>query len=109
MQGGDGMFHSYYRETWILSRIITLSYSHRGRYHVAGHTENAHYDNPEALTDLKGNFAREHGYANLRYNWVPGYPDEMQAHPQSYKGHRAVKIILTWSRQELSMVRTLGR
>ena len=102
-KGKEGMAYlTYIIENYeSLAGIVAFIHSHRDGYPTAWHTDNAHYSNPEALSNLRRDFVREHGYANLRCNWVPGCPDEMQVHRQPSEGHRAVEHVLEKSWQEL--------
>ena len=56
--------------------------------------DNEHYSDPEALKRLKLGFIPQRGYANLRYKWIPSYPDEIQVHRKPYEAHRTTEHIL---------------
>ncbi|KAL9109236.1 MAG: hypothetical protein Q9227_006162 [Pyrenula ochraceoflavens] len=60
-----------------LPSIIAFLHAHHDGYPRAWHTE-PHYDNIKSLQNLKLDYVRKQGYVNLRCNYVPGCPDEVQ-------------------------------
>ena len=102
-KGKEGMAYlTYIIENYqSLPGIVAFIHSHRDGYPKAWHTDNEHYSNPEALKSLNLGFIRQRGYANLRCNWIPGCPDEMQVHRKPYEAHRSAEHVLEASWREL--------
>lgn len=58
--------------------IVAFVHSHLDGYPRAWHTDTPGYNNVDSLSRLRLDYVRQEGYANLRCNWVPGCPDEVQ-------------------------------
>lgn len=61
-----------------LPNISIFLHAHRDGWPAAWHTDNSHYSNPWAVQNLKLSTVETHGFVNLRCNWVPGCPAEIQ-------------------------------
>ncbi|KKA17579.1 hypothetical protein T310_8486, partial [Rasamsonia emersonii CBS 393.64] len=61
-----------------LPSIIVFLHSHRDGYPRAWHTEFEEHDNVLNVRMLQLDFIQRNGYANLRCNFIPGCPDEIQ-------------------------------
>ena len=57
---------------------VAFVHSHRDGYPKAWHNDADNYDNVKSLRSLKLDFVQKNGYANLRCNWVPGCPSEIE-------------------------------
>lgn len=74
---------------YTLPELLVFIHSHRDGYPKAWHTDVQDYSNVNSVRSLKLDFVRQNGYANLRCNWVPGCPDEMQ--PFRHEDHRTAE------------------
>ena len=61
-----------------LPLIVAFVHSHLDGYPTAWHTDRPGYNNVKSLKELRLEYVRREGYVNLRCNWVPGCPDEVQ-------------------------------
>ena len=61
-----------------LPATIVFLHAHRNGYPTAWHNDVPDYDNVNALRTLSTAFVQRNGYANLRCNWTPGCPSEIQ-------------------------------
>jgi len=61
-----------------LPSTIAFLHAHRDGWPTGWHNDAPGYDNVIALQTLRTDFVQQNGYANLRCNWVPGCPDEVQ-------------------------------
>lgn len=61
-----------------LPSTIVFLHSHRDGYPRAWHTDAADYSNVNSVRSLQIDFVQRNGYANLRCNFIPGCPDEIQ-------------------------------
>lgn len=61
-----------------LPSIVAFVHSHLDGYPQAWHTDTPGYNNADSLKRLRLDYVHQEGYANLRCNWVPGCPDEVQ-------------------------------
>ncbi|KAL9116138.1 MAG: hypothetical protein Q9227_000507 [Pyrenula ochraceoflavens] len=61
-----------------LPSIIAFVHSHLDGFPAAWHTDRTGYSNVKSLNELHLDYVRKEGYANLRCNWAPGCPDEVQ-------------------------------
>lgn len=84
-----------------LPGIVAFIHSHRDGYPVAWHTDNEEHSNPQSLTKLNRDLVRQRGYVNLRCNWVPGCPDEVQPHRKPKDGRKPFDPVLEASWREL--------
>jgi hypothetical protein len=53
-------------------------HAHRDTWPAAWHNDAPGYDNVDAVRKLKLDYVMNNGYANMRCNWIPGCPDEIQ-------------------------------
>lgn len=61
-----------------LPSILAFLHPHRDGWPGGWHTDAPGYDNVLAMQTLNLDFVHQNGYVNLRCNWVPGCPDEVQ-------------------------------
>lgn len=61
-----------------LPGIIVFLHPHRSGWPEAWHTDAQDYDNVNSIHNLRLDYVREHGYANMRCIHNPGCPDEIQ-------------------------------
>lgn len=77
----------------VLPDINLFLHPHRDGWPVAWHNDANGYDNAESARNLKLDYVRTHGYANMRCIAIPGCPDEVQilrddperTHERAYK------------------------
>ncbi|KAI9792121.1 MAG: hypothetical protein M1833_001269 [Piccolia ochrophora] len=65
-----------------LPETLVFLHSHRDGYPTAWHNDNDDYDNVKSVTSLRIDFVQRNGYTNLRCNWIPGCPEEVQPYRQ---------------------------
>lgn len=79
-KGKEAMAYlTYLVDNYALLPEISISlHSHEKGYPVAWHTDVSGYSNVLAVKRLRLDTVRARGYVNMRCNWVPGCPDEIQ-------------------------------
>jgi hypothetical protein len=61
-----------------LPNISIFLHAHKDGFPAAWHTDVDGYSNVASVRMLRQDTVRARGYVNLRCNWVPGCPDEIQ-------------------------------
>lgn len=61
-----------------LPPVSAFIHSHKDGYPKAWHTDAEGYSNVVSLKKLRLDTVLQRGYVNLRCNWIPGCPDEIQ-------------------------------
>lgn len=65
----------YYDE---LPPVSVFVHAHKDGYPKAWHTDADDYSNVNSISKLRLDTVLARGYVNLRCNWIPGCPDEIQ-------------------------------
>ncbi|KAF1995981.1 hypothetical protein P154DRAFT_394460, partial [Amniculicola lignicola CBS 123094] len=84
-----------------LPSTIAFIHAHQKGYPLAWHNDNPDYDNAISLRSLNIDFVQKNGYANLRCNWEPGCPAEVQPFRDMPKAEDAVGHVIPKAWQEL--------